>query len=90
MQAPFVICRIGGKMVILRVFQKKVISCALKLIKFPPSKIEPGKLFKMPFYSINDCYITFQNYYSDGRLTVMVSKLKTLIFCHIIGLYTCN
>ncbi len=42
--------------------------------------MESGKLFKMPFYVNNTCYIIIIKYYFDGRYTGLVSILKTLIF----------
>jgi hypothetical protein len=50
-------------------------SSALKLIKFPPSKMKYDKLFKMPFYKINTCYIIIiKNYWQK---TGLVSTSKT-------------
>ncbi len=42
--------------------------------------MESGKLFKMPFYGNNTCYIIIIKYYFDGRYTGLVSTFKTLIF----------
>ncbi len=60
-----------------QIYALKVISCAPKLIKFTPRKIESGKLFKMHFYDNNTNYIIILKYYFDARQTGLVSTLKT-------------
>ncbi len=42
--------------------------------------MENDKLFKMPFYNINTCYIIIIKYYFDDKYTRLVSTLKTLVF----------